>query len=219
MSLKIGQVNLISTEGGAAFNVMYKMDDAFRASPPADYGVAVYAGKKLLAACRNVRHSNLSGQYSGDLTSPQGYTNAKGIKDWQDAPRFTGLEEGRVAVNMYYASSAGPRENQLVGGAGSGGVHTIIAYADGKIHDAKVVVAKKAADLIDNQGTGFTTLNITGPDGMVIVENMEHDEADKLGTESWSAESGRKSNRSLEDKIDSLMEVNLALINLLKNKL
>ena len=60
MSLKIGQVNLITAEGGAAFNVMYKMDDAFRASPPADYGVAVYAGKKLLAACRNKKDADLA---------------------------------------------------------------------------------------------------------------------------------------------------------------
>ena len=83
------------------------MDDAFKASPPADYGVAVYAGKKLLAACRNKKDADLASQYTGDASSPQGYTNAKGIKDWKDTPRFTGMEEGRVAVNMYYASSAG----------------------------------------------------------------------------------------------------------------
>ena len=147
MSLKIGQVNLIATEGGAAFNIMYKMDDAFRASPAANYGVAVYAGKKLLAACRNKRDDALASQYTGDDSSPQGYTNAKGIKDWQDPVRFTGMEESRFAVNMYYASSAGSRENQLVGGANSGGVHTIITYADGKILDAKVVKVQKASEL------------------------------------------------------------------------
>lgn len=220
MSLKIGQVNLIATEGGAAFNIMYKMDDAFRASPAANYGVAVYAGKKLLSACRNKRDDALASQYTGDDSSPQGYTNAKGIKDWQDPARFTGMEESRFAVNMYYASSAGTRENQLVGGANSGGVHTIITYADGKILDAKVVKAQKASELKDNQGTSFTTLGITGPDGYVIVENMEHDEKDKFGDENWSSSANRISrNRSLEDKIDTLCDINESLIELLKEKL
>ena len=224
MSLKIGQVNLISAregaQDGAAFNVMYKMDEAFRTTPPAAYGIAVYAGKKNLDACRNARDSNLSSLYSGDATSPQGYTNWKPIKHWVDPPDFTGLEENRVAVNMYYAAAAGPRPNQLVGGANSGGVHTIIAYIGSKIVDAKVVIAKKAEDLIDNQGTSFTTLEITGPDGMVIVENVEHDQIAKFGEQNWSSSLNRVSgSRSLEDKIDTLCDINESLIELLKEKL
>ena len=56
---------------------------------------------------------------------------------------------------------------------------------------------------------------------MVIVENMEHDEKDKLGgDEPWSASASRVSgSRSLEDKIDALCSVNASLIELLKQKL
>ena len=218
MSLKIGQVNLIpgKDDAGAAFSVMYKADDAFKANPPTYFGVTCYAGKKLLGACRNARHSNLSAEYSGDLSSPQGYTNDKGIKhsNWKDGH----------AVNMYYASAAGPLELQLAGGAKSEGVHTIVVYAgnggsDGlTFMDAKVVTVGKSTDVRDNQGTSFETLG-TAVAGWAIISVEEHDEKDKLGTEKMSAEIPSSRTRSLEDKIDSLMEVNMALINLLKNKL
>ena len=214
MSVKIGQVNLIPAKdnAGAAFSVMYKMDDAFKASPPNNFGVTIYAGKKLLGACRNARHTNLSAEYTGDLTGPQGYTNYKGISsgsNWQDGH----------AVNMYYASSVGPLENQVAGGAKSEGVHTIVIdgdYGDGsKFLDAKIVTVGKSTDVKDNQGTSFETLG-TAVAGWAIISVEEHDEKDKLGTEKMAP---APSSRSLEAKIDSLMEVNLALINLLKNKL
>jgi hypothetical protein len=221
MSLKIGQVNLIdATEGLSAFSVMYTTDDAFKASPPAgEYGVAVYAGKKLLSACRNKRHDHLSGEYSGDATSPQGYTNVNGIIDWKSPPRFTGLEAGRVAVNMYYASSAGSRANQAAMGANSGGVHTIIAYAGGKIVDAVIVTAELAEPMVDNQNTSFKTLGVTGVNGILITNVQPHDEQSKLGSEPFSAEAAKLSTRSLDDKLDSLLEVNSSLIELLENKL
>ena len=227
-TLKIGQVNLISAregdQDGAAFNVMYKVNKAFRDDPPpVEYGIAVYSGKKDLAACRNARDSNLSSVYSNDANTPQGYTNYKPIRDWDlERNDFTGMEKNRVAVNMYYAAAAGPRPNQLVGGANSGGVHTIIAYIGSKIVDAKVVIAKKAEDLIDNQGTSFTTLEITGPDGMVIVENVEHDQIAKFGEQNWSSKLTKNrvsGSRSLEDKIDTLCDINESLIELLKEKL
>ena len=186
MSLKIGQVNLIAVDGGAAFNVMYTVDDAFRASPPAgEYGIAVYAGKKLLSACYNERHSELSAEYSGDITTTQGYTNAKGIVDWKTPPRFTGLEAGRVAVNMYYASSAGPKENQLAGGAKSNGVHTILAYAGGKIVDAVVVTVEDVAPMLDNAGDSFSSyaIPIAGVAGKLVTEVKPHDQKADFGME------------------------------------
>ena len=206
MSLKIGQVNLIDggTHDGdkhAIFNVMYSADDAFKNDLPADYGVAVYAGKKLLSACKNKRHtskadgtpvpSGLSALYSGDPTTPQGYTNSKGIKDWKTAdsepgrvpPRgWTGLEPGKVAVNMYYASSAGPRANQAAMGAKSGGVHTIVAYADNKIVDAVIVTVELVADMVTLKNKSFTSLGITGVHGMIITNVQTHDERSKFGT-------------------------------------
>lgn len=207
MSLKIGQVNLIDggTHDGdkhAIFNVMYSADEDFKKQPPAgEYGVAVYAGKKLLSACKNNRHtskadgtpvpSGLSALYSGDPATPQGYTNQKGIKDWKTAdsepgrvpPRgWTGLEAGKVAVNMYYASAAGPRANQAAMGANSGGVHTIVAYAGNKIVDAVIVTVEKVADMVTLKKDPFTSLGITGVHGMIITNVQTHDERSKFGT-------------------------------------
>ena len=236
MSLKIGQVNLINdtATGKVAFNVMYHADDAFKARPPSSYGCAVYAGKKKLSACRDLQHSKLSSTYTNDETSEQGFTNQKGIKDWKTAdsepgripPRgWTGLEDGKRAVNMFYASSAGSKENQAAMGAGSGGVHTIITYADGKIMDAKVVTVELKSDIKDNQGEVFPEhFGIAGDDKihMTITQSVQHDEANNRPREDYSTASSRESLQAvqdLEEKLELMRSINVELVELIKTKL
>jgi len=185
MSLKIGQVNLIDFgEGLAAFNIMYTADDAFKLNPPAEFRIAVYAGKKKLSACSWHKPSEKSAQYSGDDSTVQGYTNQKKISSGPNK----GLGPNQRAVNMYFASSVSPdRALQAAYGAGSGGVHTIIATATDatknamKIIDARVITCGKPSELVDNQGTGFKTLGINGVNDVLIIKNELHPEIADVG--------------------------------------
>ena len=185
MSLKIGQVNLIDFgEGLAAFNIMYTADDAFKKNPPSEFRIAVYAGKKKLSACSWHKPSEKSAQYSGDDSTVQGYTNQKKISSGPNK----GLGPNERAVNMYYASSVSEdRASQAAYGAGSGGVHTIIAIAMDatknamKIVDARVITCGKPSGLIDNQGTGFKTLGLNGVNDVIIMKNEPHPEITDVG--------------------------------------
>ena len=187
MSLKIGQVNLIDFgEGLAAFNIMYTADDAFKKNPPSEFRIAVYAGKKKLSACSWHKPSEKSAQYSGDDSTVQGYTNQKKISSGPNK----GLGPNERAVNMYYSSSvSSDRASQAAYGAGSGGVHTIIATATDatkkamKIIDARVITCGKPSELRDNQGTSFLheNLNIKGVNDVIIMKNELHPEITEVG--------------------------------------
>ena len=184
MSFKIGQINLIDASADntfTAFNVMYTMDEAFKKQPPAKYGIACYAGKKKLSACKWDNHSILSAIYTGDDDSPQGYTN---LVEMDGA----GLENNQRGVNLLYNAANGDDDAlQAANGAGSNGVHTIIAYSINekdkavKIVDARVVKLGTTSTIIDNQGTSFTTLGILGVNDINVIDNQTHDEIKKVG--------------------------------------
>ena len=123
------------------------------------FGVSVYAGKKLLQGCK----SSGSSSYSGSVDGAQGPVQAKSAGGSNDA------------INMDGVSCPDGKSTW-----------TVCATSSGKIQNAVIVTVEKVGPMIDNQGTGFSTLGITGVNGLLITDVQLHDEKGLFGIQAYN---------------------------------